>query len=96
VHTSNSYLNLPPVVQLLAADAGYEVRMTTNDDNHRKLIDSSDWVLVTRNKQFLEYIDTNIFIETISVPAGLRVWTDDFNNLFQILRPVKFKESNPR
>lgn len=94
VHTSNSYLNLSPVVQLLAADAGYQVRMISNDDNHRKLIDSSDWVLVTRNKQFLEYIDTNILIETITVPSGLRIWTDDFNNLFQILRPVKFKQNS--
>jgi len=30
------------------------------------------------------------------VPPNLRVWTDDFNNLFQILRPVKFKQSSPR
>jgi hypothetical protein len=34
--------------------------------------------------------------DEISVPSTLRVWTDDFNNLFQILRPVKFKQSSPR
>jgi hypothetical protein len=96
VHTSNSYLNLPPVVQLLASEAGCEAEMVTNDDNHRKLIDSSDWVLVTRNKRFLDSIDTTVMIEPIEVPPGLRAWTDDFNNLFQILRPVKFKQSSPR
>jgi SAM-dependent methyltransferase len=96
VHTSNTYLNLPPVVQLLAADAGLEARLITNEDNHRKLIDSSDWVLVTRNRRFLNSIDTSVLIEPINVPANLRVWTDDFNNLFQILRPVKFKtEDSP-
>jgi hypothetical protein len=94
VHTSNTYLNLPPVVQLLAADAGYETRLIVNDENHRKLVDSSDWVLVTRNRQFLDTIDTTVLIEAISVPPHLRVWTDDFNNLFQILRPVKFKQEN--
>jgi hypothetical protein len=94
VHTSNTYLNLPPVVQLLAADAGYEARLIVNNENHRKLIDSSDWVLVTRNRHFLDTIDTTVLTEPISVPTNLRVWTDDFNNLFQILRPVKFKQEN--
>lgn len=96
VHTSNTYLNLPPVVQLLAADAGCETRLVTNDDEHRKLIDSSDWVLVTRSRRFLDELDSSLMSEPISVPADLRVWTDDFNNLFQILRPVRLKQSSPR
>jgi hypothetical protein len=96
VHTSNTYLNLPPVVQLLAADAGCDTRFITDDDEHRKLIDSSDWVLVTRNRRFLDAVDSSVMSEPISVPANLRLWTDDFNNLFQILRPVRFRESKPR
>jgi hypothetical protein len=95
VHTSNTYLNLPPVVQLLAADAGCAARLIASNENHRKLIDSSDWVMVTRNRHFLDSIDTTVLIEPISVPPNLRVWTDDFNNLFQILRPVSFKKDNP-
>jgi hypothetical protein len=96
VHTSNTYLNLPPVVQLLATDAGCDAQMITNDDDHRKLIDSSDWVLVTRSRRFLDSIDSTVMTEPISVPPNLRVWTDDFNNLFQILRPVTFRQSSPR
>jgi SAM-dependent methyltransferase len=95
VHTSNSYLNLPPVVQLLASEAGRDTQMITNDDDRRKLIDSSDWVLVSRNMRFLDSIDSTVMIEPITVPPNLRVWTDDFNNLFQILRPVKFKQNSP-
>jgi len=95
VHTSNSYLDLPPVVQLLASEAGCEAEMVTNDDNRRKLIDSSDWVLVTRNRRLLDSIDSTVMIEPIAVPPGLRAWTDDFNNLFQILRPVRFKQKQP-
>jgi hypothetical protein len=51
--------------------------------------------MVTRNRHFLDSIDTTVLIEPISVPPNLRVWTDDFNNLFQILRPVGFKKDNP-
>jgi hypothetical protein len=84
------------VVQLLATDADCEAEMITNEDDRRKLIDSSDWVLVTRNRRFLDSVDSTMMIEPISVLPHLRVWTDDFNNLFQILRPVKFKQSSPR
>ncbi len=90
VHTSNTYLDLAPVVQLLANDAGYPVRFITTDDNLRKLIDASEWVVLSRNKRFLDDLDASVFNEPIAVPAGLRLWTDDFNNLFQILKPVKF------
>jgi hypothetical protein len=96
IHTSNTYLNLPPVVQLLADNASYSARMISNSENPRKLIDSSDWVLITRNKHFLETIETTVLIDPIDVPAGLRLWTDDYNNLFRILRPVTFKEHAPR
>jgi hypothetical protein len=90
IHTSNTYLDLEPVVKLLADDAGYPAAWVSNDDDRRKLVDSSDWVLVTRNKRFLEDLETSTFVAPIVVPAKLRLWTDDYNNLFQILRPVKF------
>ena len=96
VHTSNTYLNLPPVVQLLAADAHCETRFIVNESNPRKLIDASDWVLVTRNKPFLDDLDSSVFADPIDVPPHLRPWTDDYNNLFQILRPVSFHNSAPR
>jgi hypothetical protein len=52
-------------------------------------------VVITRNWHFLDSVDTTMLIEPISVPPHLRVWTDDFNNLFQILRPVRFKQDGP-
>jgi len=94
IHTSNTYLDLEPVVQLLANDAGYPAAWVSNDDDRRKLVDASDWVLVTRNKQFLDSLETSTFVAPIVVPPKLRLWTDDHNNLFQILRPVRFGKSN--
>jgi hypothetical protein len=91
IHTSNTYLNLAPVVQLLANDAGYPARLLTNDDNLRTLTDSSDWILMTRNRKFLDDIDDSEIVEPIVIPRSLRLWTDDYSNLFRILRPVEFK-----
>jgi hypothetical protein len=93
IHTSNTYLDLAPVVALLARDAGYPTAWVSNDDDRRKLVDASDWVLVTRNQKFREELETSVFVDTIVVPPRLRIWTDDYNNLFQILRPVKFTKA---
>lgn len=90
IHTSNTYLNLNPVVKLLADDAGVESRLISNNDDNRKLIDASDWMLLTRNQDFLLKLDETTLQDPIDMPPGLRVWTDDYNNLFQILRPMKF------
>ncbi|MBV8515439.1 MAG: fused MFS/spermidine synthase, partial [Acidobacteria bacterium] len=90
IHTSNTYLDLNPVVKLLADDAGCESRLISNNDDQRKLIDAADWMLLTRNQDFLLKLDETTLHDSIDMPPKLRVWTDDYNNLFQILRPLKF------
>ena len=90
IHTSNTYLDLAPVVKLLADDAQYPARLISDSDDLRKLIDASDWVLVTRDQDFLRDLDATTLPEQITVLPRLRLWTDDYNNLFQVLRPVKF------
>jgi SAM-dependent methyltransferase len=90
IHTSNTYLDLNPVVKLLADDAGVESRLISNSDDERKLIDAADWMLLTRNQDFLLKLDETVLQDSIDLPPNLRVWTDDYNNLFQILRPLKF------
>jgi hypothetical protein len=90
VHTSNTYLNLAPVVKMLAEDADYATRLIASDEDATQLISSADWVLVTRNQEFLNKPETFPGSQTIDVPSGLRLWTDNYNNLFEILRPVSY------
>jgi SAM-dependent methyltransferase len=86
IHTSNLYLDLNPVVKLLAEDAGCQARCVSNDDDEDNLVYGSYWVLVTRNQAFLKRIKKGYDLEDIAVPPKLKIWTDDFNNLFQILK----------
>jgi hypothetical protein len=90
VHTSNTYLNLAPVVKLLAEDADYPTRLIASQEDAPKLISSADWVLITHNQDFLNKPETFAGNEIINVPPNLRLWTDDYNNLFEILRPVSY------
>ena len=90
IHVSNTYLNLAPVVELLAEDADYATRLISSDDDDAALISAADWVLVTHNQEFLNVPETFVGSRSIQVPEKLRLWTDDYNNLFEVLRTVKY------
>jgi hypothetical protein len=90
VHTSNTYLNLTPVVKLLTEDADYASRLIASEENAPAMISSADWVLVTRNQVFLNVPETFDGSEKIEMPDHLHLWTDEYNNLFEILRPVSY------
>ena len=87
-HVTNRYLNLPPVVRQVAEQAGYQSVLIADEaaDDTRGLLALSDWVLVTKNEKFLnaKIIQERKYpFETI---PGLQLWTDDFNNLFKVLK----------
>jgi hypothetical protein len=90
VHVSNTYLDLTPVVKLLADDADYAARLIASDAEDEKLISTADWVLVTRNQDFLNVPEAFAGSENIEIPGGLTAWTDDKNNLFQVLRSLAY------
>jgi hypothetical protein len=90
VHTSNTYLDLAPVVNLLADDADYPSRLISSEENAPALISPADWVLVTRSQRFLNVPETFEGSEKIVLPKNLHLWTDDYNNLFEILRPLSY------
>jgi hypothetical protein len=87
-HVTNRYLNLAPVVRRIAEEAGYQAVLLEDEpaDDARGVLALSDWVLVTKNQRLLAsraVRDKAVEIEPI---VGLRSWTDDFNNLFQVLK----------
>jgi SAM-dependent methyltransferase len=91
-HVSNNYLDLAPVVRQLAEEAGYQAVLVKSGRNDQELILAADWVLVTNNRTVLD----NPVIKLHSVPidsrAGLRPWTDNYNNLLQILKTPEFHQ----
>jgi hypothetical protein len=91
-HISNRYLDLGPIVQTLADQAGMKTAFITNDDDTKHDLYSSDWVLVTSNEAFLALPAVAHAKEPIAVPHGIRRWTDDYNSLLPILRTKKTDE----
>ncbi len=83
-HVSNRFLDLKPVVQMIAEKRGLEVAWVrdTYDDGST----TSDWVLLAKSKKLL--LKPDILDATYIIPPepGWRVWTDDFNNLVQVMK----------
>lgn len=86
VHVSNKYLNLGPVVALSAADDGKQAMMVSNEADDDKEIAASDWVLVSSRPGFFDQPEIKGADEKIDPIPGLRPWTDDYSNLYKILR----------
>ena len=91
-HISNSFLDLAPVVKAEAEHAGLPaVLVSTSDDDYGGY--AADWVLVTRNQEFLSLPAVKDTAEEIKLKPGLRLWTDDYSSLLPIL---KFQNLTPK
>ncbi len=87
LHISNRYLDLEPVC---ARGAEYfkKVAMTVSDDgSEAPYLSASTWVLVTSDSMVF---NDDAFKDADIVPAkakkDFRAWTDDYSNVFQILK----------
>ncbi len=86
VHVSNQYLDLTPVVAQLASFYGYTAVAIRSPKDPDRELSSATWVLVTRNRDFLGRSEIVNAAEPIPPRPGLRMWTDDYNNLLQVMR----------
>jgi SAM-dependent methyltransferase len=85
-HVSNIYLNLAPVVGQLARQAGYQAIEVKNHEDLKNKILASEWVLVTNNPAVLENAAIRLHSVPIARRDGLRLWTDSFNNLLEVVK----------
>jgi SAM-dependent methyltransferase len=101
-HISNRYLDLQPVVAQLGADIGYSALRWLDDPGDESYLYRSDWILVTKSEAFMAWLDKQAAADALTAKPdkdkalhrpdrlkpkpSLEPWTDDRNNLFQILK----------
>lgn len=84
-HVTNRFLWLPPVVEEIAQAKGLHA-VLIHDDAEGTDLRRTDWMLVARNRAVLELQGIRQAVKAVTPIPGLRVWTDDFSNLFQVLK----------
>ena len=86
VHVSNKHLNLAPVVEKAASSLARRSVLIDTEDDDDNAVFGATWVLISSRDKFFQYP----FIRRAATPVkqipGLRMWTDDYSNLFQILK----------
>lgn len=84
-HVTNRYLDLVPVVEAIAHDLGLTA-LWIDDGGNLALANSSSWVLLSRDPERLADPGLVEASTAITPRRDWRVWTDDFNNLLQVLK----------
>jgi spermidine synthase len=84
LHITNAHLNLPPVVETLRRGLGKHAVIITNERDGMRQVYSADWALLSSRP----VTDPEVVNAAGELPfrPELRAWTDDYNNLFQILK----------
>lgn len=85
VHVSNRHLQLEPVVARLAFDLGKMPFVVDSEDGVNSTY-SATWVLLADQAAVFATPAFQGVGTPPTVKQGLRTWTDDYSNLFQILR----------
>jgi hypothetical protein len=86
LHVSNRYLDLIPVCARGAEWFGKQA-MVVSDDPEEGYLSSSTWVLLTSDGDwFKTLVFKSADMEPAKAPKGFRGWTDDYSNVFQILK----------
>jgi SAM-dependent methyltransferase len=85
VHISNRYLDLQPVLLGEVKATGRVARLVDNEEDESQDVFSSTWVLIKSPAAGFTPEEIQRSTELQST-RSVRLWTDDYSNLFQILK----------
>jgi hypothetical protein len=85
IHISNRFLDLKPVLANIAQSLGLTARLVTDSPEGNGSASLTDWVLVTRTPAPFAHALLEVS-EPIEPRPELSLWTDQFNNLIDVLK----------
>ena len=86
IHISNRYLDLKGVVRQMADALGWTAMLVLDDPPESSHLYRTDWVVITGNERLIRTLREQANAQELPAPAGRRPWTDDYNNLFEVLK----------
>jgi hypothetical protein len=86
IHISNRHLNLEPVLELARSGLGKRAVLIRANADRSMQIYYTDWVLMTSGRDLRQIPGINKVAVELEARPGIRLWTDDYSNLVQILR----------
>jgi spermidine synthase len=85
-HVSNLYLDLPQVIDKAGKALGKHTVVVINQEDETRKVYQAEWVLMASNPAVFNSPEIRKTGSKVLPKPGLRLWTDDYSNLFRILR----------
>ncbi len=85
-HITNRYLNLQGVVRQLADAVGWQAILVEDYPGSDTVGYGSDWVVITANPALLKALQMDAVGKVLGSTRHQPPWSDDFNNLFEVLK----------
>ena len=86
VHITNTYVDLRPVLAELCRSFDLRCGEVTDNEPEDSFYFDSDWILLARNDHVLGEPGIAAHLNPINSIRKVALWTDDYSNLFQLLR----------
>ncbi len=84
IHVTNRHLDLQLVIQQIANHFGLKSGLVHQSGG--SLVKPSDWIVLARNSTVLGQAGIASKLKPLDSRRNVRLWTDDYSNLFQILK----------
>ncbi|HVE89515.1 MAG TPA: fused MFS/spermidine synthase [Burkholderiaceae bacterium] len=91
-HISNRFLDLKPVLANIAQANGLVVRLVTDSPGDDSSASITDWVLLARSPEAFDDERLAEAAEAIEPNPDFSLWTDQFNNLIDVLKSNPINE----
>jgi SAM-dependent methyltransferase len=87
---TNRFIDIGPVVASLAEEHGLTAVLISDTPQHTEganyWLSATDQILVTSNRALLGAPQFRDVAQVLAAPPGFRTWTDDYNNLWRVLK----------
>ncbi len=91
-HISNRFLDLKPVLANIAQANNLSVRLITDSPDDGSTASITDWVLLARSPAAFDDERLAEVVEAIDPNPHFSLWTDQFNNLIDVLKSNPINE----
>jgi hypothetical protein len=85
-HVTNDYLDLALVVERLGRELDLHTTRIVSESESARLYFRADYVLLSRDQAMIESHPSQLLDERASPSSDVPVWTDQYSNLFQVLK----------
>ncbi|MGA7934495.1 MAG: fused MFS/spermidine synthase, partial [Kovacikia sp.] len=98
INISNRYLNLEPILGALAQDLGLvtlrQLELTVTEAERKLGKTPSHWVLLAKHQQNFGGLLNDSRWQPIPITANAPLWTDDFSDIFRVIRAFRRSSLN--